>query len=51
MNVDQVEQYPHLQIEVELIQEAIEKEMPVLGICLGAQLIAKALGAQVRKNP
>lgn len=51
MNVDQVDKYPHLQIEVELIQEAVEKEIPVLGICLGAQLIAKALGAPVRKNP
>ena len=44
MSVDQVDQYPHLQIEIELIQEAIGKEIPVLGICLGAQLIAKALG-------
>ena len=51
MNVDQTDRYPHLQIEVELIQEAIKSEMPVLGICLGAQLIAKALGAQVGKNP
>ena len=51
MNVDQVDDYPHLPIEIELIQEAIEKEIPMMGICLGAQLIAKALGAQIRKNP
>jgi len=30
-----------------LIREATEKNMPVLGICLGSQLIAKALGAKV----
>ena len=51
MNVDQVDKHPHLQDEVELIQEALEKNMPMLGICLGGQLIAKALGAQVTQNP
>lgn len=51
MNVDQIDQYPHLAVEIDLIQQAIEKQMPILGICLGAQLIAKALGAQVSKNP
>ncbi len=50
MNVDQVDEYPHLATEVELIAEAIEREMPILGICLGAQLLAKALGAKVRAN-
>ena len=33
--------------ETGLIQEATEKNMPVLGTCLGSQLIAKALGAKV----
>ncbi len=51
MNVDMVEDYPHLATEVEIIQEAMAQKMPVLGICLGAQLIAKTLGAKVRKNP
>jgi GMP synthase (glutamine-hydrolysing) len=51
MNVDEVEQHPHLATEVELINEAIERNIPMLGICLGAQLIAKALGAKVTKNP
>ncbi|OGQ05745.1 MAG: hypothetical protein A3F82_03140 [Deltaproteobacteria bacterium RIFCSPLOWO2_12_FULL_44_12] len=51
MNVDEVEKHPHLGFEVELIQQAIKKDLPVLGICLGAQLIAKALGAKVFKNP
>ena len=50
MNVDQVEQYSHLTTEIILIREAINKGIPVLGICLGAQLIAKALGGEVKRN-
>jgi len=50
MNVDNLERYPHLAVEVELIRQAIEQGIPVLGICLGAQLIAKALGASVSAN-
>ena len=50
MNVDDVGTYPHLETEVGLIGEALRREMPVLGICLGAQLIAKALGASVEAN-
>jgi len=48
MNVDQVDRHPHLATEVELVNEAMKKGLPILGICLGAQLIAKALGARVR---
>ncbi len=51
MNVDQVDCYPHLAHEVLMIREAMEREIPVLGICLGAQLMAKSLGVSVRKNP
>lgn len=50
MNVDDVDRYTHIGIEIDLIQQAIDKNIPVLGICLGAQLIAKSLGAEVRKN-
>ena len=35
---------------VKLIQEAIRSDIPVLGHCLGGQLISKALGATVKKN-
>jgi GMP synthase-like glutamine amidotransferase len=37
--------------ELTLIRQAIEQEKVVLGVCLGAQLIAKALGGTVFKNP
>lgn len=50
MNVDEFEKYPFLKSEIELITEAVERNIPILGICLGAQLIAKALGAKVYKN-
>ena len=47
MNVDQTDRHPHLRTEVELVQQALDRDIPVLGICLGAQLIARALGASV----
>lgn len=51
MNVDQIDEYPFLALELDWILEAIQLKIPILGICLGAQLIAKALGAKVKKNP
>jgi GMP synthase (glutamine-hydrolysing) len=50
MSVNDTSNHPHLKTEVDLIRRALDRKMPVLGICLGAQLIAKALGAQVRRN-
>lgn len=51
MNVDQQDRYPHLTHEIELLQEATARNLGVLGICLGAQLLAAALGADVRPAP
>jgi GMP synthase-like glutamine amidotransferase len=42
--------YPWLAAEKAFIKEIIAQDKPVLGICLGAQLIAEALGAKVSKN-
>ncbi len=42
---------PFLRREQAIIRDAVEAGKPVLGVCLGAQLIARALGAQVYRNP
>ena len=42
---------PGLVGELKLIEQAVAQKKPVLGICLGAQLIAKALGGRVYRNP
>jgi GMP synthase-like glutamine amidotransferase len=34
-----------------LIRQAVDRDIPVIGHCLGGQLISKALGGQVTKNP
>jgi len=51
MNVDQTDAYPHLETEMRLIRDALEREIPILGVCLGAQLLARVLGARVFRNP
>ncbi len=51
MSVNDEAQLPWLVSEKRFIREAVESGIPVLGICLGAQLIASALGARVYHNP
>ncbi|HEV7621412.1 MAG TPA: type 1 glutamine amidotransferase [Flavisolibacter sp.] len=50
MNVDEYDIYPWLKTEKQFIQQAITAGKNVAGICLGAQLIANALGSTVFKN-
>jgi GMP synthase (glutamine-hydrolysing) len=47
MNVDETDRYPGLAATRDWLAEAARREMPLLGICLGAQLLARALGAAV----
>jgi len=42
---------PYLEREMQYIRQAAQAGQPVLGVCLGAQLAAKALGARVFRNP
>lgn len=47
MAVYEMEQYPFLENETLLIESAIKANKHVLGVCLGAQMVAHALGARV----
>jgi GMP synthase (glutamine-hydrolysing) len=47
MSVNDEDVFPYLAQEKELIRKSLKRNLPILGLCLGAQLIASALGAQV----
>lgn len=51
IGANDVHDYPFLRDEIELLQDRIRAERPTLGICLGAQLMARAMGAEVRPAP
>jgi GMP synthase (glutamine-hydrolysing) len=50
MAADQTDRYPHLAVEKDAIHRAVGLNMPVLGICLGAQLMAAALGGRTLRG-
>ena len=50
MGVEDVDDYPWLAAETQFIRDCITNDKYIIGVCLGAQLIAKACGAKVRKN-
>jgi GMP synthase (glutamine-hydrolysing) len=45
----EIADHPYLEREAELVREATSRNIPVLGLCLGGQIIARALGAEVRR--
>jgi GMP synthase-like glutamine amidotransferase len=46
-NVDQAADFPWMNAEMAYLKQAHERSVPIVGICLGAQLIAAALGGKV----
>jgi GMP synthase (glutamine-hydrolysing) len=51
MHVDQEDRYRWLGDELELLRGLLADDVPLLGVCLGGQLLAKALEAPVRRMP
>ena len=49
MNVYEEDKFPFLKEEDIFIKQLIKENIPILGVCLGSQLLAKALGAKVMK--
>src|SRR3954447_9439762 len=50
-SVTEIERYDYLVAEVALLREEAERGAPVLGVCLGGQLLAHALGGTVERLP
>lgn len=50
MDVRDAGRHPYLRHELSLVRRAAAAQLPVLGICLGGQLAARALGARVPKS-
>lgn len=51
MHPDEDATYPWLATERELLRDAVRRGLPVIGICLGAQLLSQALGGRVWRRP
>jgi GMP synthase (glutamine-hydrolysing) len=49
MGVRDQDRLAHLRDELRLLRRCVDEDRPVLGICLGSQLLAAALGGSVRK--
>ena len=48
-SVYQLDRYPYLRAEIALIENALKAGRPILGVCLGSQLMAAVLGVNVRR--
>jgi GMP synthase (glutamine-hydrolysing) len=50
VGVYEKDEYPYLEAELAFLRDRLDAEQPTLGICLGAQLMAEALGETVRRG-
>ncbi|MBP1358200.1 MAG: type 1 glutamine amidotransferase [Sulfolobus sp.] len=50
MGVYESDKYPYLKSEMTLIRKAVNEGKPVLGVCLGSQLLSASLGGSVKKG-
>jgi GMP synthase-like glutamine amidotransferase len=50
-NVEHADEKPFIKEAAELMREAVDRRVPVLGVCFGGQLLAWALDARVEKGP
>ena len=51
MGANDIAEFPFLNEAARLMRAAVERDLPCLGICLGGQLLARALGVPVTRNP
>ncbi|MGD9127503.1 MAG: type 1 glutamine amidotransferase [Planctomycetia bacterium] len=51
MSANNTDDYPFLRWDLVQIERALKHDVPIFGICLGSQLLARALGAAVTVNP
>ncbi len=50
MGANDGDRYPWINQEIELLRLCVDRDYPVVGICLGGQMLSKALGGEVRQN-
>lgn len=51
MGANDTDRFPHLTQVERLCSEAMDRSVPLAGVCLGAQIMAKVLGSEVYPNP